>query len=93
MALGANMAPKSFQNGARGGLDFAPVFGLGRLLGCPGGVLGGSWGPRGFQNREKCIKKGLICCTLCFIVFFIDFGSFLGGFLVDFQCQVEGQVE
>ena len=24
---------------------------------------------------------------------FIDFGSLLGGFLVDFQCQVEGQVD
>ena len=46
VALGANMAPKSFQNGARGG-GIAPVFGLGRLL----GGLGTSWGPRADFNR------------------------------------------
>ena len=36
MALGANMAPKSFQNGARGGEDIPPCFrgwrGLGGVL-------------------------------------------------------------
>ena len=38
--LEANMAPKASQNGARGGLDFAPVFGLGGVLEGLGGVLG-----------------------------------------------------
>ena len=37
MALGANMAPKSFQNGARWGVESAPCFRAWRGL---GGVLG-----------------------------------------------------
>ena len=37
MALGANMAPKSFQNGARGGDESAPCFRAWKVL---GGVLG-----------------------------------------------------
>jgi len=51
MALGANMVPKSFQNGARGRLAFAPLFGLGRLLGGSWGRLGASWRPRADFNR------------------------------------------
>ena len=47
VALGANMAPKSFQNGARGGGPLVPVFGLGGSW----GGLGASWGPRADFNR------------------------------------------
>ena len=54
--------------------------------------MGPTWGPRGLQNREKSIKKDHILYVI-FDWFFIDFGSLLGGFLVDFQCQVEGQVD
>ena len=55
--------------------------------------MGPTWGPRSFQNREKSIKKGIISCMFFLIDFLIDFGSLLGGFLVDFGCHVEGQVE
>ena len=47
VALGANMAPKPFQNGARWGGESAPVFRLGGDL----GGLGASWGPRADFNR------------------------------------------
>ena len=33
VGLGANMAGQASQNGARGGVESAPVFGLGRVLG------------------------------------------------------------
>ena len=55
--------------------------------------MGSTWGSRSFQNREKYLKKGMISCMLFLIEFCIDFGRLLGGFLVDFQCQVEGQVD
>ena len=46
MALGANMAPKSFQNGARWGVESAPCFRAGKGL---GGVVG----PRGAQEAPR----------------------------------------
>ena len=46
IALGANMAPKSFQNGARGGDDIPPCFRSWRGL---GGVLG----PLGAQEALR----------------------------------------
>ena len=46
VAVGANMAPKSFQKGPGGG-HFPPVFGLGKVL----GGLGACWGPRADFNR------------------------------------------
>ena len=39
-----------------------------------------TWGPRGLQNREKSIKKGIISWTL----FLIDFLLILGASWVDF---------
>ena len=55
MALGANMAPKFFQNGAWGGLGFPPFFGLGKVL----GVLFG--GP-GQQKIKKMPGAGPVFC-------------------------------
>ena len=46
MALGANMAPKSFQNGARGGDDIAPCFRAWKALGGVLGLLGAQEAPR-----------------------------------------------
>ena len=52
MALGANiMAPKSFQNGARGGLGFPPCFRAWRGLGGVLGPLGAQEAPRADFNR------------------------------------------
>ena len=51
MALGANMAPKSFQNGARGGVESAPCFGAWRDLGGVLGPLGAQEAPRVDFNR------------------------------------------
>ena len=48
MAVGANMAPKSFQNGARWGVEGAPCFRAWKGL---GGDLGASWGPRADFDR------------------------------------------
>ena len=42
--------------------------------------MGPSWGPRGLQNREKSIKKGITSCML----FLIDFLLILGASWVDF---------
>ena len=42
---------------------------------------------------KKIYKKRDHILYVIFDWFFIDFGSLLGGFLVDFQCQVEGQVD
>ena len=42
--------------------------------------MGPTWGPRGLQNREKSIKKGIISWTL----FLIDFLLILGASWVDF---------
>ena len=39
-----------------------------------------TWGPRGLPNREKSIKKGIVCWTL----FLIDFLLILGSSWVDF---------
>ena len=39
-----------------------------------------TWGPRGFQNREKSMKKGIISWTL----FLINILLFLGASWVDF---------
>ena len=42
--------------------------------------MGPTWGPRGLQNREKSIKKGVTCCML----FLIEFLLILGASWVDF---------
>ena len=42
--------------------------------------MGPTWGPRGLQNREKSIKKGIISWTL----FLIEFLLILGASWVDF---------
>ena len=70
MALGANMAPKSFQNGARGVAILLPVFGLGR-------VLGGSWGLLGPKRPQDLI---LIDFWFIFDGFWLIFGRFLNDF-------------
>ena len=51
MALGANMAPKSFQNGARGGVESAPCFRAWKGLGGVLGPLGAQEAPRADFNR------------------------------------------
>ena len=51
MALGANMAPKSFQNGARGGGESAPCFRAWKGLGGVLGPLGDQEAPRADFNR------------------------------------------
>ena len=51
VALGANMAPKSFQNGARGGDDIAPCFRAWKGLGGVLGSLGAQEAPRADFNR------------------------------------------
>ena len=43
------------------------------------------------QEGPKIYKKKHML-DVVFDYFFIDFGSLLGGFLVDFGCQIEGQV-
>ena len=51
MALGANMGPKSFQNGARWGDESAPCFRALRGLGGVLGLLGAQEAPRADFNR------------------------------------------
>ena len=51
MALGANMAPKSFQNGARWGDESAPCFRAWKGLGGVLGPLGAQEAPRADFNR------------------------------------------
>ena len=51
VALGANMAPKSFQNGARWGDESAPCFRAGRGLGGVLGPLEPQEAPRADFNR------------------------------------------
>ena len=51
MALGANMAPKSFQNGARWGDESAPCFRAWRGLGGVLGPLEPQEAPRADFNR------------------------------------------
>ena len=51
VALGANMAPKSLQNGAWGGVEIPPCFRAWKGLGGVLGPLGASWGPRADFNR------------------------------------------
>ena len=72
MALGANMAPKSFQNGARGGVESAPCFWAWRVL---GGVLG----PLGAQELI------LIDFWLIFDGFWLIFDGFLDDFSMIFD--------
>ena len=49
--------------------------------------------PKRLPKSRKIYKKRDHILYVVFDWFFIDFGSLLGGFLVDFQCQVEGQVD
>ena len=51
MALGANMAPKSFQNGARGGVEIAPCFRAWKGLGGVLEPLGAQESPRADFNK------------------------------------------
>ena len=51
VALGVNMVPKSFQNGARGGLEFGPCFRAWRGVGGVLGPLGAQEAPRADFNR------------------------------------------
>ena len=39
-----------------------------------------TWGPRGLQNREKSIKKGIISWTLFLIIFLLILGASWEGF-------------
>ena len=67
MALGVNMAPKSFQNGARGGDEIAPCFQAWTGL---GGVLG-------FQERARADFNR---CSMIFDEFWLIFGLFFDDF-------------
>ena len=49
--------------------------------------------PKRPPKSRKIYKKRDHVLYVIFDCFFIVFGSLLGGFLVDFQCQVEGQVD
>ena len=55
--------------------------------------MGPTCGPGDLQNREKkSIKTRIISWTMFLIDFLMFFGCLLGGCLVDFKCQVEGQI-
>ena len=53
---------------------------FGGFCGQHGLNMGPTWGPKGLQNEEKSLKKGIICCML----FLIEFLLILGGSWVDF---------
>ena len=63
-------------------------------------VLWSTWPQHGSNLRRKrppksrkIFKKRDHILYVVFDLFFVNFGSLLGGFLVDFECQVEGQVD
>ena len=54
---------------------------------------GSNLGPKRPPKSRKIYKKRDHMLYVIFDWFFIVFGRLLGGFLMDFQCQVEGQVD